>query len=90
MTRPTRPSNSPRRMAQKTDLTPDEKLLCAVAYLLEDVSQQVLAMLYRVNSGRVNEAIMEVREAIGWDRDQRRGGESGNVLQLTSRVGRDD
>ena len=48
----------------KTDLTPREKLKAAYFYLIRGVAQHVLADLFEVNPGRVNEAIEEIRAAI--------------------------
>jgi hypothetical protein len=48
----------------KTSLTPDEKLRAAYAHLINGVDQHHIASLFGVNSGRVNEAIMDVRKAI--------------------------
>jgi hypothetical protein len=51
----------------KTQLTPAEKLKVAYFYLVRGVAQQVLADMFEVNQGRINEAISRVREATGWD-----------------------
>jgi hypothetical protein len=48
----------------KTALTPAEKLRCAVAVLLDGFDQHRVAALMGVNPGRVNEAVMAVRQAI--------------------------
>ena len=48
----------------KTELTPREKLKCAYFYLIRGVAQHVLADMFEVNPGRVNEAIERVRAAI--------------------------
>lgn len=48
----------------KTHLTPDEKLRAAHAHLINGVDQHVIALLFGVNAGRVNEAIMVIRAAI--------------------------
>jgi transposase len=48
----------------KTHLTPDEKLRAAYAHLINGVDQHVIASLFGVNAGRVNEAIMVIRAAI--------------------------
>lgn len=48
-------------------LTPEQKLLAAYAHLIRGVNQMDIAIvLGGVNQGRVNEAITEVREAVGW------------------------
>jgi hypothetical protein len=49
----------------KTDLTSEEKLRAAYAHMIGGVDQHVIAALFGVNPGRINEAIMAVREAIG-------------------------
>ena len=49
----------------KTELTPTEKLKCAYFYLVRGVAQNVLADIFEVNPGRVNEAIESVRFAVG-------------------------
>jgi hypothetical protein len=48
----------------KTQLTPDEKLRAAHAHLILGVDQAIIAMLFGVNLGRVNEAVMEVRKSV--------------------------
>lgn len=50
----------------KTNLTPQEKLRAACAYLLEGIDQHKIAFIYGVNPGRVSEAIMDVRKALGF------------------------
>ena len=49
----------------KTELTPEEKIVAAYMYHWRGVDQHVIADFFRVNHGRVNEAIMEVRKAVG-------------------------
>ena len=49
---------------RKTHLTPDEKLRAAYAYLINDIEQHI-ASLFGVNSGRIAEAVMAVRAAVG-------------------------
>ena len=49
----------------RQELTPQEKLQAAYLHLIEGVEQQLLATIFRVNNGRVNEAVMAVRAAIG-------------------------
>ena len=48
----------------KTHLTPDEKLRAAHAHIINGVDQHVIASLFGVNAGRVNEAIMAIRAAV--------------------------
>jgi hypothetical protein len=48
----------------KVALTPAEKLRVAVAVLIEGFDQHRVAALMGVNPGRVNEAVMAVRQAI--------------------------
>ncbi len=48
----------------KTALTPEEKLRAAHAHIINGVDQHVIASLFGVNMGRVNEAIMVIRAAI--------------------------
>lgn len=52
---------------RKAHLTPEEKVKVAYFYLIRGIPQQVLADLFDVNQGRVNEAIEAVRNAIEWD-----------------------
>lgn len=49
----------------KTELTPREKLKVAYFYEIRGVTMHVLADMFEVNSGRVAEAITEIRKAIG-------------------------
>jgi hypothetical protein len=49
----------------KTELAPKEKLKVAYFHLLRGVAQQTLADMFDVNSGRVAEAVSEVRKVIG-------------------------
>ena len=49
----------------KTALTLQEKITCAWAHEVQGVDQHVLAAMYGVNPGRVNEAIMAIRKACG-------------------------
>jgi hypothetical protein len=49
----------------KTTLDPLEKLKAAYAYEILGVEQHVIAALYGINSGRIAEAIAEVRKAVG-------------------------
>ena len=48
----------------KQSLTRDEKMTCAYMHYVHNVEQQVLAILYMVNIGRVNEACIAILEAI--------------------------
>ena len=50
----------------RTVLTPAEKLRVSVAVLLDGFDQHRVAALMGVNPGRINEAVMAVRNAIGW------------------------
>ena len=45
-------------------LTPTEKLTCAYMHYVEGIEQQQLAMIYRVNMGRVNEACQAVNSVL--------------------------
>jgi hypothetical protein len=54
----------------KASLTPAEKLRVAVAVLIEGFDQHRVAALMGVNPGRVNEAVMAVRQAIDPDEAQ--------------------
>jgi hypothetical protein len=50
----------------KTDLSPAEKLIAAYAVDIMGLTQQQVAVVLNVsNVARVNEACMEVREAVG-------------------------
>jgi hypothetical protein len=51
----------------KTALTPEEKIRVAAAYEVFNIDQHVLAFLYGVNQGRINEAIMDLKQAAGYD-----------------------
>lgn len=53
-------------MAIKSDLTHDEKLRAAYAYLISGVAQHHIAALYGVNQGRVSEAVAMVAKAVGY------------------------
>jgi DNA-directed RNA polymerase specialized sigma24 family protein len=54
----------------KTALTPVEKIKAAYLHLVRGVTQQDIAVAFEVNSGRVNEAIMDVRAAVGMAPDK--------------------
>lgn len=49
---------------RKASLTPAEKLRVAVAVLVDGFDQHRVAALMGVNPGRVNEAVVAVRDAI--------------------------
>jgi hypothetical protein len=51
----------------KAALTPAEKLRVAVAVLVDGFDQHKVAALMGVNMGRVNEAVVAVRQAIDPD-----------------------
>lgn len=53
-------------MTSKSDLTYDEKLRAAYAYLINNVAQHHIAALYGVNQGRVSEAVAMVAKAVGY------------------------
>ena len=53
-------------MTSKSDLTHDEKLRAAYAYLINGVAQHHIAALYGVNQGRISEAVAMVSKAIGY------------------------
>jgi hypothetical protein len=53
-------------MTTKSDLTHDEKLRAAYAYLINGVAQHHIAALYGVNQGRVSEAVALVAKALGY------------------------
>jgi hypothetical protein len=53
-----------RGFAVKTALTAREKLKAAYLHEVRGIDQHVLADIFEVNVGRINEAIMEVRKAI--------------------------
>lgn len=50
----------------KTDLTPDEKVRVAYFHLIRGLDQHMLADIFGVNLGRVNEAITAIREKVEW------------------------
>jgi len=54
-----------RGFTPKTDLTPEEKILAAYLYECRGVAQQVLADVFGVNQGRINEALTAIRRAAG-------------------------
>lgn len=54
-----------RGFVTKTALTPLEKIKAAYFYEVRGVGQQVLADMFEVNSGRINDAVMDVRKAVG-------------------------
>jgi len=53
-------------MTSKSDLTHDEKLRAAYAYLINGVAQHHIAALYGVNQGRVSEAVALVAKAVNY------------------------
>lgn len=53
-------------MTIKSDLTHDEKLRAAYAYLINGVAQHHIAALYGVNQGRVSEAVAMTAKALGF------------------------
>jgi len=53
-------------MTIKSDLTHDEKLRAAYAYLINGVAQHYIAALYGVNQGRISEAVALVAKACGY------------------------
>jgi hypothetical protein len=53
-----------RGFEEKTDLTAREKLKAAYFHEIRGVAQHVLADMFEVNIGRINEAIMNIRKAI--------------------------
>ena len=53
-------------MTSKSDLTHDEKLRAAYAYLINGVAQHHIAALYGVNQGRISEAVALVAKACGF------------------------
>lgn len=54
----------------KTALTPEEKLIAAWAHITQGVSQQTLAAIYGVNSGRIAEAVKAARKAFEIEKGQ--------------------
>jgi len=50
---------------RKTELTPGEKLRAAHAVIVNGIDQQVVAQIFNINIGRVNEACQAIRVAIG-------------------------
>lgn len=53
-------------------LTPEQKLRACVAVLCDDVPQHVVANLFGVNHGRVNEAVQIARAAFGFDNESQK------------------
>jgi hypothetical protein len=53
-------------MTTKSDLTHDEKLRAAYAYLINGVAQHYIAALYGVNQGRISEAVALVAKACNY------------------------
>ena len=66
----------------KTELTPEEKLRAAYAHIVGGVDQHVIAALFAVNPGRVNEAIMAVKRAIEMPRSSKMGRPRGSKNKL--------
>ena len=56
-------------MQAKVSLEPLEKLKAAYMHDVMGVDQHIIAAFFVVNSGRVNEAIRDVRQAIGLSRN---------------------
>lgn len=56
---------------RKANLTREEKVKAAYFYLIRGVAQQVLADIFDVNMGRVNEAVDAVRDAVEWEQKPR-------------------
>ena len=56
----------------KGDLTCDEKLRAAYAYLINGIPQHHIAALYAVNPGRISEAVTATAKALGFP-DKRHG-----------------
>jgi hypothetical protein len=54
----------------KTALTPEEKLKAAYFHDIRGIEQYVLADLFSVNSGRVADAISDIRRVVGWPGSQ--------------------
>jgi hypothetical protein len=50
----------------KGDLTCDEKLRAAYAYLINGIPQHHIAALYAVNPGRISEAVTATAKALGF------------------------
>ena len=44
----------------RSDLSPEDRVVCAYSVLVDNVEQQKVATLMRVNLGRVNEAQMNI------------------------------
>lgn len=55
---------------RKTILEPAEKLKVAYAHEILGIEQSALAAIFGVNAGRVAEAIMDVRIAVGLAKDE--------------------
>jgi len=55
-----------RGIEQKIDLTPKERVQVAFGYLYLGVDQHILASLFGVNPGRINETITAVRGVVNW------------------------
>lgn len=57
-------------LEHKAALTPAEKLRVAVAVLVDGFDQHRVAALMGVNPGRINEAVVAVRQAIDPDANE--------------------
>jgi hypothetical protein len=57
-------------MQAKANLEPLEKLKAAYMHDVLGVDQHIIAAFFGINSGRVNEAIRDVRQAIGLTRKE--------------------
>jgi hypothetical protein len=62
---------------RQASLSAEEKLRAAHAYLVYGVEQHVLAMIFGVNSGRIAEAVKEVRIACGFEMKVEGSGDDG-------------
>lgn len=56
-------------MQVKANLEPLEKLKAAYMHDVLGVDQHIISAFFGINSGRVNEAIRDVRQAIGLTRN---------------------
>ena len=56
----------PRIYSQDGSLTPEQRIRAAVAVLCDGVDQHIVAALFGVNPGRVNEAVQAGRRAFGF------------------------
>jgi hypothetical protein len=51
-------------MSKKTALTFEEKITAAYVHYVHEVDQHIIALVYGINQGRINEACLAIREVL--------------------------